>query len=36
MLIMVMEMKRMKVLNSGDDDKECEEGEKRSGCIRVL
>jgi hypothetical protein len=28
MLIMVMEMKRMKVLNSEDDDKESEEGQK--------
>jgi len=33
---MVMEMKRMKVLKSEDDDKEVEEGEKRSRCIRVL
>ena len=33
---MVMEMKRMKVLKSEGDDKEFEEGEKRSGCIRVF
>jgi hypothetical protein len=29
MLIMVMEMKRVKVLNSEDDDEEFEGGEKR-------
>jgi hypothetical protein len=33
---MVTEMKRMKVLNSEDVDKEFEEGEKGSECIRVL
>jgi hypothetical protein len=33
---MVKEMERIKVLNSEDVDKEFEEGEKGSGCIRVL
>jgi hypothetical protein len=36
MLINVMEMKRMKVLNSEDGDKEFEEGVEGSECIRVL